>query len=72
MLHRAMCLTLYLPGGMVVAIAVNSIQFYYIVAVELNYLQGYFNDLIKLLQPYPHTTPLEEVTRIQSGVVLSV
>ena len=36
MLHRAMCLTLYLPGGMVVAIAVNSIQFYYIVAVELN------------------------------------
>jgi len=72
MLHRAMCLTLYLPGGMVVAIAVNSIKFYYIVAVELNYLQGYFNDLIKSLQPYPRPTPLEEVTRIRSGVVLSV
>jgi len=30
MLHRAMCLAAYLPGGMVVAIAVDSITFYYI------------------------------------------
>jgi hypothetical protein len=36
MLHWAMCLTLYLPGGMVVAIAVDSVTFYYFVAVELN------------------------------------
>ena len=35
-LHRAMCLPLYLPGGMVVAIAVESVTFYYIVVVELN------------------------------------
>jgi hypothetical protein len=32
-LHRAMCLTPYLPGGMVVAIAVYFVTFYYI---ELN------------------------------------
>ena len=36
MLHRAMCLVPYLPGGMVVAIAVNFVTFYYIVVVELN------------------------------------
>jgi hypothetical protein len=41
-LHREMCLEPYLPGGMVVAIAVNFVTFYYIVVVELNYLQGYF------------------------------
>ena len=36
-LHRAMCLALYLPGGMVVAITVESVTFYYIVVVvELN------------------------------------
>ncbi len=35
-LHRAMCLTPYLPGGMVVAIAVKSVTFYCIVVVELN------------------------------------
>ena len=35
-LHRAMCLASYLPGGMVVAIAVNFVTFYYIVVVELN------------------------------------
>jgi hypothetical protein len=35
-LHRAMCLTLYLPGGMVVSIAVYFVTFYYIVVVELN------------------------------------
>ena len=35
-LHRAMCLAPYLPGGMVVAIAVNFVTFYYIVVVELN------------------------------------
>ena len=35
-LHRAMCLAPYLPGGMVVAIAVESVTFYYIVVVELN------------------------------------
>ena len=34
--HRAMCLAPYLPGGMVVAIAVNFVTFYYIVVVELN------------------------------------
>ena len=33
-LHRAMCLAPYLPGGMVVAIAINSVTFYYIVVVE--------------------------------------
>jgi len=30
-----MCLASYLPGGMVVAIAVESITFYYIVVVDL-------------------------------------
>jgi hypothetical protein len=30
-LHRSMCLAPYLPGGMVVAIAVESATFYYIV-----------------------------------------
>ena len=35
-LHREMCLAPYLPGGMVVAIAVNFVTFYYIVVVELN------------------------------------
>ena len=30
-LHRAMCLAPYLPGGMVVAIAVESATLYYIV-----------------------------------------
>ncbi len=35
-LHRAMCLAPYLPGGMVIAIAVDSVTFYYIVVVELN------------------------------------
>jgi hypothetical protein len=30
-LYRSMCLTPYLPGGMVVAIAVESATFYYIV-----------------------------------------
>ncbi len=35
-LHRAMCLALYIPGGMVVAIAVESATLYYIVVVELN------------------------------------
>ena len=29
-LHRVMCLTLYLPGGMVVAIAVESVTSYII------------------------------------------
>jgi len=31
-----MWLVPYLPGGMVVAIAVESVTFYYIVVVELN------------------------------------
>ncbi len=31
MLHWVMCLVPYLPGGMVVTIAVDSIKFYYIV-----------------------------------------
>ncbi len=35
-LHRAMCLAQYLPGGMVIVIAVESVTFYYIVVVELN------------------------------------
>jgi hypothetical protein len=35
-LHRAMCLDPYLPGGMVVAIAIVSVIFYYIVVIELN------------------------------------
>jgi hypothetical protein len=35
-LHRAMCLTPYLSDGMVVAIAVNFVAFYYIMVVELN------------------------------------
>ena len=35
-LYRAMCLAPNLPGGMVVAIAVESVTFYYIVVVELN------------------------------------
>ncbi len=35
-LRQEMCLTPYLPGGMVVAIAVNSVTSYYIVVVELN------------------------------------
>ena len=35
-LHWAMCLAPYLPGSMVVAIAVESVTFYYIVVVELN------------------------------------
>ncbi len=56
------------PSGMVVPIAVNSITFYYIVAAELNYSHGYFNDLIELLQLYSQRTPLEEVTRVRSGV----
>jgi hypothetical protein len=30
-LHRVTCLTPYLPGGMVIAIAVNSVTLYYIV-----------------------------------------
>ncbi len=30
-LHQAMCLASYLPDGMVVAIAVDSVTFYYIV-----------------------------------------
>ena len=30
-LHQAKCLAPYLPGGMVVAITVNSVTFYYIV-----------------------------------------
>ena len=38
------------------------------VAVELIYLQGYFNDLIKSLLPYPRPTPSEEVTRVRLGV----
>ena len=38
------------------------------VAVELIYLQGYFNDLIKLLLPYPRPTPLEEVTCVRLGL----
>ena len=70
MLHWAMCLTLYLPGGMVVAIAIDSVTFYYIVVVELNLLQlqGYFNFMIETLQPYPRPTPSEEVTHIRLGV----
>ncbi len=36
MLHRAMCLPWYQPGGMVVASAVDIITFYYIVVVEFN------------------------------------
>ena len=35
-LHRAMCLAPYLSGGMVVAIAVESVTFYYMVVVQLN------------------------------------
>ena len=35
-LFRAMCLAPNFPGGMVVAIAVDSVTFYYIVLVELN------------------------------------
>ena len=35
-LHRAMCLAPYLPCGMVVAIAVESVTFYYMVVVQLN------------------------------------
>jgi hypothetical protein len=35
-LYRLMCLAPNLPGGMVVAIAVDSVTFYYIVLVELN------------------------------------
>ncbi len=35
-LHRSMCLAPYLPRGMVVAIAVNFVTFYYIVVVEFN------------------------------------
>jgi hypothetical protein len=35
-LHRAMCLAPYLPGGMVVAIVVESVTFYYMVVVQLN------------------------------------
>ncbi len=35
-LYRAMCLEPNLPGGMVVAIAVKSVTFYYIVVLELN------------------------------------
>ncbi len=35
-LYRAMCLAPNLPDGMVVAIAVESVTFYYIVVVELN------------------------------------
>ena len=31
MLHRSMCLAPYLPGGMVVAVAVESVTLYYIV-----------------------------------------
>jgi hypothetical protein len=38
-----------------------------IVAVELNYLQDNFNNLIQSLQPYPRPTPSEEVTRVQSA-----
>ena len=34
-LYREMCLVPYLPGGMVVAIAVNFVTFYYIMVVEL-------------------------------------
>jgi len=34
MLQRVMCVVPYIPGGMVVAIAVNSVTFYYIVVVE--------------------------------------
>jgi hypothetical protein len=36
-LHRAMCIAPYLPGGMVVAIAVDSVKFYYIVLDNLIY-----------------------------------
>ena len=36
LLNREMCLAPYLTGGMVVAIAFDSVTFYYIVAVELN------------------------------------
>ncbi len=32
-----MCLAMYLPGGMVIAIAVDSITFYYIVLDDLIY-----------------------------------
>jgi hypothetical protein len=35
-IHRAMCLAPYLPGGMVVTIAVESVTFYYMVVVHLN------------------------------------
>jgi hypothetical protein len=35
-LYRVMCLAPYLPVGMVVAIAVNFVTFYYIVVVEIN------------------------------------
>jgi hypothetical protein len=35
-LYRAMCPAPNLPGGMVVAIAVDSVTFYYIVLGELN------------------------------------
>jgi len=41
-LHQAMCLATYLPGGMVVAIAVDSITFYYTAIENLIKLQGYF------------------------------
>ena len=58
--------------GMIVAITEDSVTFllHRIVAVELNYLQGYFNDLIQSLQPYPRPTPSEEVTRVRSGVYI--
>jgi hypothetical protein len=40
-LHWAMCLAPYLPGGMVIAIAIISVTFYYIVVIELKILPGY-------------------------------
>jgi hypothetical protein len=63
MLHRP-----YLPGGMVVEIAVDSITFYYIALDNLILLQGYLNDLVKSLQPDRRPTPSEEVTRVRLGV----
>ncbi len=62
-----MCLMPYLPDGMVVKIAVDSITFYYIALDDFILLQGYLNDLVKSLQSDRLSTPSEEVTRVRSG-----
>jgi hypothetical protein len=70
-LYREMCLAPYLPGGMVVAIFVESATLYYIVYNRLTsfYFITQVVSRFKFLLPLPpRPTPSEEGRHVRSGV----